>query len=190
MPIGMSSARATSSYVMSAQATSSSTSRSPGDSSARARASPACCAATLASTWSAYGSMTSSTPVRTSAVEPELHPAVPFDEPGGDAVQPRAGVRLARVVAVAAPEGRQEGVGDHVVGQGRAQPPSDVAAERGRVPVEEVGEDLRLAFRAPYQGRVIGPDGFYGDHTHCSRPARLLSTAFARTAVESSRYGM
>jgi hypothetical protein len=64
---------------------------------------------------------------------------------------------------------------------------SPVTLASGCVPLERVGEGLRIALRAPYQLGVIGPAGFVGDHMLLPS-LRIDSPAFGRTADASSRY--
>src|SRR5215472_7814728 len=68
--------------------------------------------------------------------QPYLVAAVPPDQVGCDAEQPRAGVGLPRVVAIPAPERGQERLGNDVVGYVRAEAAGDVTVDRRSVPVE------------------------------------------------------
>jgi len=78
------------------------------------------------------------------AVEPDLAPAVPPDEVGGDSVQPRPRVRAIRVVAVPLLEGEQERLRDQVLGGADAEPAGHVAPDVRGVPTEQDREIVGL----------------------------------------------
>ena len=89
------------------------------------------------------------------AEEPHLVPPAPADEPGRDAVQPRPGAGLIRVVTAALAERHQEGLRHQVVGRVPAQPPRDVAVDRRRMPVEHDAETLGSAARLGDQPGIV-----------------------------------
>ena len=71
-----------------------------------------------------------------------LFAAVLGDQVGGDAVEPRASVVVARVVPCPFPEGHQEGLGDQVVGGLAADPAGQIAVNIRCVAVEERREPV------------------------------------------------
>jgi hypothetical protein len=77
--------------------------------------------------------------------EADLVAAVPADKVRRDAVQPRARVRMRRVVAGPALERDQERLGHQVVGGVRAEAAGHIAADRRSVPVEQCREAFRRA---------------------------------------------
>src|SRR5215472_9529552 len=79
--------------------------------------------------------------------QPYLVAAVPPDQVGCDAEQPRAGVGLPRVVTIPPPERGQERLGNDVVGYVRAEAAGDVTVDRRSVPVEYRPEPFRHASR-------------------------------------------
>ena len=68
--------------------------------------------------------------------------AVLGDQVGGDAVEPRASVMVARVVPCPFPEGHQEGLGYQVVSRLAADPAGQIAVNVRCVAVEEQREPV------------------------------------------------
>jgi hypothetical protein len=85
---------------------------------------------------------------------PALQAVVAAQQVGGDAVQPGARVRPARVVAGAVREGFGEGLRRQIVGQRRADAPAQVAMDGVEMALEDLAEALRLLARGADQVRV------------------------------------
>jgi hypothetical protein len=84
------------------------------------------------------------------------------DEVGGDAVEPRPGVRIRRVVAGAFAERDQERFRHQVVGDLGAEPPGEVALDMRRVAVEDGREPLGVVEGRGDDLRVV--PGFVWTH--------------------------
>jgi hypothetical protein len=76
-----------------------------------------------------------------------LDPAVLADEVGRDAVQPGPGVRPGQVVLSTVAKGDREGLGTDVLGRLGTEPCRDIAVDLVPVPVEDIGEPLRVGER-------------------------------------------
>jgi hypothetical protein len=86
--------------------------------------------------------VTGSTPVRASAVLPDLGSPVARDQIGGDPVQPGPRIGPVLLVVSTLPERGKERLGDDVVGRLRSEPAQDVTLDIRRVPAEHHGELL------------------------------------------------